>query len=382
MALLAMLLWTFCCVCFLASVHVEGMRPESGLFRLPDYYKILEVQRNAAKEDIKKQYMKLALKLHPDKASADDPEKGANTERFKELSQAWAVLQDEEKRAKYDKQLENPYEEYEDPDEKYDAGYHQGRYQNSYNPSQDHKNSYYDTHYNDYKAPSPPPRRSNPPAPPPPPPPPPPPRRDTTEHWRKYCTDRGAALFGDKCKCEEDAVCHKSLNAPLETSMGCDSTHAVLFSWGCKDCKCWERPEKKCQDGSLTKWCGVNSACGEVPTEFGPKNRCVCNQGFVKKDSPKLEHAFNEDIFTCREVDDKNDKCCKPNIEAPWAKDVAVWFPKSQLTEANWVVTTKLKCPKKHMGYDWSHADFPKDKKKGLSSKDQEEIYCRSYDYY
>ena len=62
-----------------------------------DYYEILGVDRNAKKSDIKKAYRKLALKYHPDK----NPDKEAE-EKFKQISEAYAVLSDDEKRQMYD----------------------------------------------------------------------------------------------------------------------------------------------------------------------------------------------------------------------------------------------------------------------------------------
>ena len=62
-----------------------------------DYYEILGVGRDASKADIKKAYRKLALKYHPDK----NKEKGAE-DRFKEISEAYGVLYDDEKRSRYD----------------------------------------------------------------------------------------------------------------------------------------------------------------------------------------------------------------------------------------------------------------------------------------
>lgn len=50
------------------------------------YYKILEVQRSATKDDIKKSFRKLAIKWHPDK-NPDNKEEA--TEKFKELSEAY-----------------------------------------------------------------------------------------------------------------------------------------------------------------------------------------------------------------------------------------------------------------------------------------------------
>jgi len=63
-----------------------------------DYYKILGVSKSASKEAVKKAYRKLALKYHPDHNKGD---KGAES-KFKELSEAYAVLSDPEKKKQYD----------------------------------------------------------------------------------------------------------------------------------------------------------------------------------------------------------------------------------------------------------------------------------------
>jgi molecular chaperone DnaJ len=63
-----------------------------------DYYDVLGVPKNAPKEDIKNAYRKLALKHHPDRNKSPDAE-----EKFKEISEAYAVLSDEEKRRQYDR---------------------------------------------------------------------------------------------------------------------------------------------------------------------------------------------------------------------------------------------------------------------------------------
>jgi len=63
-----------------------------------DYYKVLGVERGAKDDEIKKSYRKLALKFHPDRNKGDKKAE----ERFKEISEAYAVLSDPEKRRQYD----------------------------------------------------------------------------------------------------------------------------------------------------------------------------------------------------------------------------------------------------------------------------------------
>jgi molecular chaperone DnaJ len=62
-----------------------------------DYYEVLGVQKNASKDEIKDAYRKLAMQYHPDRNKAPDAE-----EKFKEISEAYAVLSDDEKRQQYD----------------------------------------------------------------------------------------------------------------------------------------------------------------------------------------------------------------------------------------------------------------------------------------
>ncbi|MBI4086644.1 molecular chaperone DnaJ [Candidatus Kaiserbacteria bacterium] len=62
---------------------------------MKDYYQILEVTKNASQDEIKKAFRKLATKYHPDK-------KGGDEAKFKEISEAYAVLSDQKKRAEYD----------------------------------------------------------------------------------------------------------------------------------------------------------------------------------------------------------------------------------------------------------------------------------------
>ena len=69
-----------------------------------DYYKILGVERKASADEIRKAYRKLALKYHPDRNPGDKTAE----ERFKDLNEAYQVLSDEQKRARYD-QLGSAY---------------------------------------------------------------------------------------------------------------------------------------------------------------------------------------------------------------------------------------------------------------------------------
>ncbi|MCS7280521.1 MAG: molecular chaperone DnaJ [Desulfobacterota bacterium] len=64
-----------------------------------DYYQILNVDRNATEEEIKKAYRRLALKYHPDRNPGDKEAE----EKFKDINEAYQVLSDPEKRAKYDR---------------------------------------------------------------------------------------------------------------------------------------------------------------------------------------------------------------------------------------------------------------------------------------
>jgi molecular chaperone DnaJ len=64
-----------------------------------DYYEVLEVSRNASDAEIKSAYRKMALQFHPDRNPGDD----SAEERFKECSEAYSVLSDQQKRATYDR---------------------------------------------------------------------------------------------------------------------------------------------------------------------------------------------------------------------------------------------------------------------------------------
>lgn len=64
-----------------------------------DYYEILEIERNANEAEIKKAYRKMAIKHHPDK----NPDDKSSEEKFKEAAEAYEVLSNQDKRARYDR---------------------------------------------------------------------------------------------------------------------------------------------------------------------------------------------------------------------------------------------------------------------------------------
>jgi molecular chaperone DnaJ len=72
-----------------------------------DYYEVLEVERSANGAEIKKAYLKLAKKYHPDTNSSDP----SAEIKFKEISEAYEVLKDEQKRAAYDRMGHSAFEQ-------------------------------------------------------------------------------------------------------------------------------------------------------------------------------------------------------------------------------------------------------------------------------
>jgi len=97
---------------------------------MKNYYKILNVNNNANKQDIKRAYRNLAVKYHPDK--------GGSEEKFKEISEAYEILSDDNKRYKYDNNSilelyvgKNPFDLFDEIINKSDRIYMESKVNNS-----------------------------------------------------------------------------------------------------------------------------------------------------------------------------------------------------------------------------------------------------------
>jgi molecular chaperone DnaJ len=81
----------------MSKVGKMGFKPSNVMYQGKDYYKILGVNRNASKSDIKKAYFKLAKEYHPDVNKSSNAK-----EKFAECNEAYETLGDENKRKVYD----------------------------------------------------------------------------------------------------------------------------------------------------------------------------------------------------------------------------------------------------------------------------------------
>ena len=80
-----------------AGARLCAPRPEPDMAKR-DYYEVLGVEKNASPDEVKRAYHKLALKHHPDRNQGDPEAEG----KFKEASEAYAVISDADKRRKND----------------------------------------------------------------------------------------------------------------------------------------------------------------------------------------------------------------------------------------------------------------------------------------
>jgi curved DNA-binding protein len=82
---------------FLRKTYDSDNKKQEYGMEFKDYYAVLGVTPQTPEDEIKREYRKLARKYHPDVSKLPDAE-----QKFKEVNEAWEVLQDKEKRAQYD----------------------------------------------------------------------------------------------------------------------------------------------------------------------------------------------------------------------------------------------------------------------------------------
>lgn len=125
--LIVFLLFLTLTICFSASPADAARRKPSrsssskNQFESDDYYKVLGLSRSAKAKDIKKAYRKLALQYHPDKVKEEDKE--VSEKIFVNVSEAYAVLSDDEKKKIYDKYGKQGLEAHERGQNPEDAGF-------------------------------------------------------------------------------------------------------------------------------------------------------------------------------------------------------------------------------------------------------------------
>ncbi len=85
------------------EVTLRDAKHQLKLSQRKDYYKILGVDKNASADEIKRAFRKLALKHHPDRHSSAEPSVREEEEKvFKEVSSAYSILSDPDKKSRYD----------------------------------------------------------------------------------------------------------------------------------------------------------------------------------------------------------------------------------------------------------------------------------------
>lgn len=85
-----------------ANAGYREAEQKAKVAKRKDYYKILGISKDATTSQVRKAYRKLAVLHHPDKQKSDDAKKEAEA-KFREINEAYEVLNDQEKRGKYDR---------------------------------------------------------------------------------------------------------------------------------------------------------------------------------------------------------------------------------------------------------------------------------------
>lgn len=123
-----------------------------------DFYKILELNKNASKEEIKKAYRRLAQIWHPDKNNKSEEQKKYAEKMFKDLNEAKNILSDDRKRTIYDSGAhpDDPYSKFHSQEEQHytnnfncDFSNRHNNDKNDGNNNKDNNNGYKSSYYND-----------------------------------------------------------------------------------------------------------------------------------------------------------------------------------------------------------------------------------------
>jgi DnaJ family protein C protein 7 len=81
---------------------LEDSKKEEKKAKKRDYYKLLDLDREASTDDIRKAYKKLALKWHPDRNCESEESKKMAEKKFRDINDAYSVLSDAKKKQMYD----------------------------------------------------------------------------------------------------------------------------------------------------------------------------------------------------------------------------------------------------------------------------------------
>ncbi|WP_417875822.1 DnaJ domain-containing protein [Winogradskyella sediminis] len=112
----------------------------------PDYYKILRLNQNVTKNEIKKAYRELALEFHPDKNNSPNAH-----EKFIEINEAYLILYDDEAREKYDREYNYNFSKYKEQKSS-DYGHSKETYKNerANQRKTEHEQTFSDSDLNDW----------------------------------------------------------------------------------------------------------------------------------------------------------------------------------------------------------------------------------------